>query len=77
VVSDPILLSIAVERNLSADTSGAAGARDRREQLVILVIGGRSRIGSALIEFRCARGKEARALVRAMEPVVAFAEAAE
>jgi hypothetical protein len=77
VVSDPILLSIAVERNLSPDTSGAAGARDRREQLVILVIGGRSRIGSALIDLRCARGEEVRALVRAMEPVAAFEAAAE
>ena len=76
MVSDPILLSIGVGRNLSADTSGAADARDRREQLVILVIGGRSRIGSA-IEFRCALGKEARALVRGMEPAAASAAAAE
>ncbi|MGA2928954.1 MAG: hypothetical protein ABSG43_23765 [Solirubrobacteraceae bacterium] len=71
------MLSIVIERNLSADTSGAAGAWDRREQLVILVIGGRSRIGSALIDSLCARGREVRALVRAMEPVAAFAATVE
>jgi len=58
-------------RNHSAQTSGrgVAGARQwsGRERALILVIGGRSKIGSALIEELLSRGERVRALVRAGE----------
>jgi nucleoside-diphosphate-sugar epimerase len=70
------LIAAADERNLSAATSGSV-ARDRKEQDVILVIGGKSKIGSALIEPLLARGEEVRALVRDMESAAAFPAAVE